>query len=535
MFPALGPKLAGAAGRRRRRCKEGRRHQNQTGQARGQEAKGGIQAPGCEAEGPVRRVGAADASLKHTDRPAQENARQAKQDEPEDRRDDVLAETFGQPFDRKARKGKGIHFRAIEIPLRQEGQLGGVEALALQRCVKLARLVEDLALGNENRQEQNFDIPSERCARHIVQKTDAGGKSETGQHQNHQGAADDAVSRAPFLPVETAIEPTRSAPKNGLRMERLKKRNRKATEKRIDDQRDQKEKQGVGAPSRKGKRHAASMGRSAARRQCQKPRFQPSKVRSASMNEKSAILLCGHGSRDSETLLEFDAFVNRLRAKLPATMIGHGFLEFAEPTIRQGLEELRARGAQRIVVLPLMLFEGAHALHDIPALLQSFEAARSNLPLRYGRAFGVEEKLLAIVADRIREAEEGMGPGTREATFLLFVTRGARDAEVGRRALEMVMRLKTELGLAEALAAFSGIAKPSIEEGLRLAAQSGAKRVLVVPYFLFTGKLLKKLRTETEAVAAANTEIEFHVTKHLFGHPLLEEFLLDRIRELTEG
>ena len=99
----------------------------------------------------------------------------------------------------------------------------------------------------------------------------------------------------------------------------------------------------------------------------------------------------------------------------------------------------------------------------------------------------------------------------------------------------MVMRLKTELGLAEALAAFSGIAKPSIEEGLRLAAQSGAKRVLVVPYFLFTGKLLKKLRTETEAVAAANTEIEFHVTKHLFGHPLLEEFLLDRIRELTEG
>ncbi len=252
------------------------------------------------------------------------------------------------------------------------------------------------------------------------------------------------------------------------------------------------------------------------------------------MNEKSAILLCGHGSRDSETLLEFDAFVNRLRAKLPATTISHGFLEFAEPTIREGLEDLRAHGAEAIAVLPLMLFEGAHALHDIPALLQSFEATSPNLPLRYGRAFGVEEKLLAIVADRIREAEKGAGPSKREETFLLFVARGARDAEVGGRAKEMAMRLKTELGLAEALAAFSGISEPSMEAGLRLAAQSGAKRVLVVPYFLFTGKLLKKLHTETETVASENAKIEFHVTKHLFGHPLLEEFLLDRVRELTE-
>ena len=252
------------------------------------------------------------------------------------------------------------------------------------------------------------------------------------------------------------------------------------------------------------------------------------------MNKKFAIFLCGHGSGDSETLLEFETLLKRLRAKLSAYTIGYGFLEFSEPNIRDGLEDLRACGAQEIAVLPLMLFEGTHVLHDIPALLQAFKAEAPNFSFRYGRAFEVEEKLLAIVMDRIREAEQGIELGMREATFLLFIARGSQNVEVEKRVVEIAMRLKTELGLGYALAAFSGISKPSIKEGLKLAAQSGARRVLIVPYFLFTGKLLKKLRAETEATAMINTKIEFHVTKHLFGHPLLEEFLLDRVHELTE-
>lgn len=246
-------------------------------------------------------------------------------------------------------------------------------------------------------------------------------------------------------------------------------------------------------------------------------------------------MFCGHGGRDPETLLEFEALVHRLRAQLPAHTVGHGFLEFAEPGIPESLADLRARGATRIAALPLTLFEGAHALNDIPALLRDFEAAHPEISLRYGRAFGIEEKLLEIVADRIRETEEGVGPARREETCLLFVARGAREAEVARQALEMATRLKATLGFAGALAAFSGLAEPSVEKGLREAVRSGAKRVFVVPYFLFTGKLLKKLHAETERTAQQNPGVAFHVTAHLFGHPLLEEFLLDRVGELIEA
>ncbi|MCE2509424.1 MAG: hypothetical protein J4G10_00340 [Alphaproteobacteria bacterium] len=251
------------------------------------------------------------------------------------------------------------------------------------------------------------------------------------------------------------------------------------------------------------------------------------------MSGKSAVFFCGHGSRDPEARLEFETLMDRLREKLPARPVGYGFLEFAKPDIGEGLEELRRRGAERIAVLPLTLFEGGHALNDIPALLRAFEAANPGLALRYGQAFGIETKLLKIAADRIRKAMEDAAAVQPRETFLLFVARGAREAEVGRQAVEMADRLKAEFGFMAALAAFNGLAEPSVEAGLREAARSGAKCVLVVPYFLFTGKLLKELHAKTKAAAAKNADVAFHVTGHLAGHPLLEEFLLDRVGELA--
>ena len=57
---------------------------------------------------------------------------------------------------------------------------------------------------------------------------------------------------------------------------------------------------------------------------------------------EAAVLLCGHGSRDCEAIDEFELVAAALRPSLPEFDVGTGYLEFARPTIRDGLAALAA-------------------------------------------------------------------------------------------------------------------------------------------------------------------------------------------------
>ena len=304
-------------------------------------------------------------------------------------------------------------------------------------------------------------------------------------------------------------------------MERSKKEKPTASEKDIDGHRNQKEKQGVGAIPEKSHWHAAAWAA-------------PAITSIGSMHKKPAILLCGHGSRDCGALEGFRSFVDRVGCRLPDRQIGHGFLEFAEPDITQGLENLRAQGAREIHAVALTLFEGRHASTDIPALLQDFGRAHPDLALHYRHGFNDDEKISAIVEDRIREAEAA--PAKRAESFLLLVARGTAKKQAGEFYQKMARRLQERLGFAGALAAFSGLAAPSVTEGLEIARQAGATRILVVPCFLFAGNLLTTLHkttiAATEAGREGNAAIEILVTAHLFGHPLLEEAMVAHILDM---
>src|SRR5687768_10842827 len=91
-----------------------------------------------------------------------------------------------------------------------------------------------------------------------------------------------------------------------------------------------------------------------------------SQVEEARMNlpllpPRTGVMLCGHGSRNSRAIDEFEMLAERLRQKLPGVPVEHGFLEFADPVIREGLERLRAQGMKRILAVPGMLFAAWHA------------------------------------------------------------------------------------------------------------------------------------------------------------------------------
>src|SRR5258708_12421548 len=108
----------------------------------------------------------------------------------------------------------------------------------------------------------------------------------------------------------------------------------------------------------------------------------------------TAVMVCGHGSRDGDAIREFEHVAAGIKTRLPAVDIATGYLEFARPTIRDGLEALKSRGAREIFAVPGMLFAASHVKNDLPWEITSFIAENPGIVLRFGRDLSTHPQLL---------------------------------------------------------------------------------------------------------------------------------------------
>jgi sirohydrochlorin cobaltochelatase len=251
---------------------------------------------------------------------------------------------------------------------------------------------------------------------------------------------------------------------------------------------------------------------------------------------KTAVMVCGHGSRDAGAIREFERLAGALKARFPGHDVETGYLEFARPIIREGLDALKRRGARRIVAVPGMLFAAAHVKNDLPWEINSFAAANPEIEVRFGRELAIEPKLLRAAAERIAEAETSAAPGVpREQTLLVVVGRGTNDPDANGNIAKVARFLWEGMGFGWAEVAYSGVTHPRVEPALRRALGLGFARVIVFPYFLFTGVLVKRIYEETDRVAADHPDIEFLKAPYLNDHPLVLDCFGERVSEAAEG
>ena len=248
------------------------------------------------------------------------------------------------------------------------------------------------------------------------------------------------------------------------------------------------------------------------------------------------VMVCGHGSRDEEAVGEFASVARGIRERLPDYPVESGFLEFATPIIRDGLDRLRAAGCRRVLAVPGMLFAAGHAKNDIPAVLNTYEARHPEIAIDYARDLALDAKLINAAADRIREALAVAGDGVpTHETLLMVVGRGASDPDANANVAKVMRLLWEGFGFGWGETAYSGVTFPLVEPGLEHAARLGYRRIVVFPYFLFTGVLVKRIYRYTDLVAARHPEIAFVKAPYLKDHPLVLESFAERVEEILSG
>ncbi|MEM7059576.1 MAG: sirohydrochlorin chelatase [Pseudomonadota bacterium] len=252
---------------------------------------------------------------------------------------------------------------------------------------------------------------------------------------------------------------------------------------------------------------------------------------------KTGIMICGHGSRAKSAEEEFALLAKGLRSRYPDTPVEYGFLEYSAPNIHMGLDRLREAGVTNIVAVPGMLFAATHAKNDIPSVLTTYQEKHSGLTVSYGRELGLHPQMIAAFQARILQAlgMHHVHDGDLYDTMLVVVGRGTSDTLANAEAVRLTRIVTENMGFGWSETVYSGVTFPSVGRGLEMALKLGYKRIVVAPYFLFSGRLIDRIYGYVDRVAETAPDVTFLKAHYLSDQDHVIDTFVERIQEAQIG
>ena len=246
------------------------------------------------------------------------------------------------------------------------------------------------------------------------------------------------------------------------------------------------------------------------------------------------ILLVGHGSREESGNAEIREFVAQWRARQPRWHIEVCFIEFAPPSLHDGLIAA-ARESRRVLVLPLILNAAGHVKMEIP---EAIEHARQHCPgteFLYGPHLTACDPILAILKRRLRKAMNALDMPDPTTTGVILLGRGSSDRGANGDMAKMARWLQ-EAGDHELVdLAFTGITFPRLERVVQRQVLIGMRQIVVLPYYLYTGTLMQRIHRQVEHLRVQYPQIRFAASTHFGFDEEIFALLEQRVADLLAG
>ncbi|CAN5720410.1 hypothetical protein BH10CYA1_BH10CYA1_48100 [soil metagenome] len=249
------------------------------------------------------------------------------------------------------------------------------------------------------------------------------------------------------------------------------------------------------------------------------------------------VVLAGHGSRDGQGVLEFEEMVGVFRREFVDARVKHGYLEFAKPTVEEAVIDSIGTGDGPIIVVPALLAAATHAKNDMPAQLQALRKQFPEEDIRFASAMDLHSLLFKLCQQRIVECES-TSPSivSRQETCLVVVGRGTTDPVANGDIAKLTRMLQEGMSFGNSLVCYSGTAKPLVADALRqAAANSETRRLIVLPYFLFDGVLVKRIYAAADQIKLRAPQIEVLKSGYLGPNKYVAQVFADRAIEALEG
>lgn len=242
------------------------------------------------------------------------------------------------------------------------------------------------------------------------------------------------------------------------------------------------------------------------------------------------IVVIGHGSPMEDGNRHFRETFRKLVACLPGDfVVREAFLEHAEPSVPEVLSEISGT-CQTILLFPFLLFDAGHSKGDVWGFMKELGESHPEVRVVREWAIGTDQAPIAVLQEILPPPD----PGIRD--LVVLVGRGSLDPAANASLYYQGRRLWERRGGSEFRYAFIGVTEPRFLPFLDTLDLSATDRLLVVPYFLFEGVLMERIRKATEAFAQKHALPRGAVVTPPFGdHPILLSAIANRLVRLAKN
>lgn len=124
-----------------------------------------------------------------------------------------------------------------------------------------------------------------------------------------------------------------------------------------------------------------------------------------------ALLIVAHGSRRPESNDEIRTLASKAAERAGETygFVGSAFLELAEPSIPDGIQQCIDQGAVAVTIMPFFLSAGRHVVNDVPELVREKQQEHPHIQIRMAPYLGVSSLMPDLILQSAGKACDCVG------------------------------------------------------------------------------------------------------------------------------
>ncbi len=242
--------------------------------------------------------------------------------------------------------------------------------------------------------------------------------------------------------------------------------------------------------------------------------------------KKTAAVLVGHGSLQSESGRAMLQVADLLREQGVVPVVEAGFLNYSQPTLADAVAQAVAQAATRIIVQPYFLIEGHYVRQDLRDAVRTLASTYTNVRFTIAEVLGDHFAMMQLASQRLTAVD----PAPQAPTGLLFVAHGTPHVEANAPIKRVLQRVCERNGYRYATVGYLDCNQPTIPDAFDELVATGITRLTVLPYFLHLGRHVRQdLPALFEQARQRHPQVEIRIAHHLDYDPLLVQVTAERI------
>ncbi len=126
-------------------------------------------------------------------------------------------------------------------------------------------------------------------------------------------------------------------------------------------------------------------------------------MKTTALKVKKGLIFTAHGSRNPMSNQHIASLANMVKANIKEkyTYLNYGFLELAQPSVSDAINQQIQMGMNEIVIFPYFLSNGNHVSQDIPAIIHMFQNSYPSITFNILPVFGHYAGMANLISSMI--------------------------------------------------------------------------------------------------------------------------------------